>query len=142
LWAGLVPTEEIVMAEPQPSNPSLAQIVREATDASSRLVIDELRLARAELVATVNNSRAGLIWIAAGVAPIVLGIIALPFTVVFGLALVMPAWVAALITAVVMIGTGVALCVVGLRRIRQQMPLKKTIETLKEDAQWLKRHLS
>jgi hypothetical protein len=56
----------------------------------------------------------------------------------FALELVLPAWAAAVILgAVLLIGAGIAVSA-GLRRWKEVKPPVKTMQTVKEDALWIK----
>lgn len=59
---------------------------------------------------------------------------------VLGLAIVLPAWAAALIVGVVLAAVGAALIVVGRRRMRAAAPLAptRTLETVQEDIGWMR----
>jgi hypothetical protein len=64
---------------------------------------------------------------------------------IFALATVMPAWLAALVVTVVFVAIAGALALVGKKRIQKAGPpipeatiesVKQTIETVKEEAKW------
>jgi hypothetical protein len=60
---------------------------------------------------------------------------------VLALAIVLPAWAAAVIVGVVLAGVAVVLAFVGRARLRAAGPLapKETIETVQEDIAWIRR---
>ncbi|WP_018587835.1 phage holin family protein [Salinispora arenicola] len=104
------------------SDPSTAELVQRATEQVSRLVRDELALARVELAQ--KGKRAGIgIGLFGGAAALALyGLGALAATVILLLALIMPGWVAALIVAVVLfVGAGV-LALIGKKQVGQAVP--------------------
>ena len=102
--------------------PSTAELVQRAGDQLSRLVRDELALARTELAAKGRKAGtgAGLLGGAGLVALYALG--ALVLAAIAGLAEAVPAWLAALIIggALSVIAGGMAL--LGRRRVRQALP--------------------
>ncbi|GAA2699754.1 phage holin family protein [Micromonospora olivasterospora] len=102
--------------------PSTAELVQRATEQISRLVRDELALARAEL--TQKGKRAGigigLFGGAGGLA--VYGLGALVAAAILLLALVLPAWVAALVVAVVLFAVAGILALVGKKQVSQAVP--------------------
>ena len=104
------------------------------------LVRAELALARAELVAAVRR-----LAVAAGlaVAAAVLGLLALgtlTATAVIALANVWPAWLAALVVALVLLALAGILLLVGIKLVRRAAPPvpADTIESIKEDVEWVK----
>jgi hypothetical protein len=103
------------------------------------LVRSEVRLARAEV-----REEAGLVlwagmWLGLGVAGAMAAGMLLLWSVVFGLALVLPMWAATLVTGGVMAGVAFALCVVGRQRLAGIRPgPDRAIESIKEDLEWLK----
>jgi uncharacterized membrane protein YqjE len=112
-----------------------------ATD-SATLVRNELTLASKELgqKATVGGKAVSVALVAAflGLASIVfLGIAAME-----AIATVQPRWVAALIVAAaLLIITGIAALAAGSRLKKLSISPAQTIETLKEDSEWLKKQV-
>ncbi|WP_017589827.1 phage holin family protein [Nocardiopsis ganjiahuensis] len=122
-----------------PEDRSLAELVGEVTDDLQRLFRQELALAKAEIreEAAKAGKAAGLLSGAgfAGYMTVVL----LSFAAVFGLAeLIGLGWAAAAV-AVLWAIAGTVMFFVGRNRMRQVSPKpERTVETLKEDAQWVK----
>jgi hypothetical protein len=119
---------------------SLGELLRQLSEQTTRLVHQELELAKAELTQKGKQAGAGAgLFGGAGA----LGLAALgALTACFILALnaVMPAWLAALIVAV---GYGVIAAFLALRgrdKVKQATPLvpEQTVETVKEDVEWAK----
>ncbi|HEX4815879.1 MAG TPA: phage holin family protein [Nonomuraea sp.] len=116
------------------------RLVNDLSDQVSRLVKDELRLARMEL--TEKGKRAGLgagLFGAAGTIAF-LGGATLVAAVVLLLALVMPGWVAALIVAVVLFAIAAVLGLVGRKQVKQAAPPipAETIASVKADVDMVK----
>jgi uncharacterized membrane protein YqjE len=119
---------------------SLGELLRQLSEQTTRLVHQELELAKAEL--TQKGKQAGMgagMFGAAGA----LGLAALgALTACFILALnaVMPAWLAALIVAVVYGAIAAFLALRGRDKVKQATPLvpEQTVETVKEDVEWAK----
>ena len=114
---------------------STADLVKQAAEQISRLVRDELRLAQAEI--TEKGKRAGIgagLFGGAGVVALY-GLAALLTSIVLLLALAMPAWVAALIVAVVLFGTAGVLALAGRGQVRQATPPMpaEAMESVKAD---------
>jgi uncharacterized membrane protein YqjE len=123
-----------------PGNASTADLVQRASEQISRLVRDEIRLAAAELKAKGRHAGvgAGLFGGAAVVALYALG--AAIATVVVALALVMPAWLAALIVTVVLFAVAGLMSLIGRGQVRQVGPPvpEQAVESVKEDVQTVK----
>jgi uncharacterized membrane protein YqjE len=119
---------------------SIGELLKQLSEQTTRLVHQELELAKAEL--TQKGKQAGMgagMFGGAGA----LGLAALgALTACFILALnaIMPAWLAALIVAVVYGIVAFVLVKQGQARIKRATPPvpEQTIETVKEDVQWAK----
>ncbi|HEX2049665.1 MAG TPA: phage holin family protein [Actinomycetota bacterium] len=117
----------------------LGELLRELSQETATLVRQEIALARAELAQTGKKAGIGAgMFGGAGAA----GLMALgSLTACFILALnaAMPAWLAALIVALVYGAIAAVLALRGRDRIQEATPpAPQTIETVKEDAQWVK----
>jgi hypothetical protein len=118
---------------------SIGEIIGNISDDLSQLFRQEVELAKAEIrqEATKAGKAAGMLG-GAGFAGY-LAVVLLSFAVVFGLSNVMDAGWAALIVAVVWGAIGAVLFVNGRKKMKTVDPVpRRTAETLKEDAQWLK----
>ncbi|MEV0734051.1 phage holin family protein [Polymorphospora sp. NPDC050346] len=104
------------------SEQSTAELVQHASEQVSRLVRDELALARAELTEKGKHAGVGAGLFGGGGALALYGLGAL--FVAFGLllALVMPGWLAALIVAVVLFAAAGVLAMVGKKQVQQAVP--------------------
>jgi uncharacterized membrane protein YqjE len=118
----------------------LGELLKQLSEQTTRLVHQELELAKAELTQKGKQAGAG-----AGLfgAAAVLGFLALAaLTTCFILALdaVMPAGLAALIVAVVYGAVAAVLALRGRAKVKQATPPvpEQTIETVKEDVEWAK----
>jgi uncharacterized membrane protein YqjE len=123
---------------------SLGELLRQLSEQTTRLVHQELELAKAELQQKGKQAGAGAgLFGGAGA----LGLAALgALTACFILALdaVMPAWLAALIVAVIYGAIAAFLALRGRDKVKQATPLvpEQTIETMKEDVEWAKTQTS
>ncbi|WP_433349362.1 phage holin family protein [Micromonospora sp. CA-111912] len=104
------------------SEPSTAELVQRATEQVSRLVRDELALARAELTQKGKHAGIGIGLFGGGGALALYGLGALIAAVILLLALVMPAWLGALIVAVVLFLLAGILALVGKKQVSQAVP--------------------
>ena len=120
---------------------SIAELVKLASEQISRLVRDELRLAQAELAVKGKHAGIGLgLFGGAGIF-VVYGVGVVLATVILALALVMPAWLAALIVAVALFLIAGIMALIGRGQVRQASPpmpetavnsVRQDIETVTE----------
>jgi len=115
-------------------------LVRQLSEQVSTLVRDELALARVELVE--KGKRAGIgVGLFGGAGMFAwYGFGALIATVILALALAMPAWLAALIVAVVLFAVACVLALVGKKEVSQAAPPMPTeaVASTKADVQTIK----
>ncbi|MDO3704097.1 phage holin family protein [Micromonospora sp. C28SCA-DRY-2] len=104
------------------SEPSTAELVQRATEQISRLVRDELALARAELAQKGKHAGIGIGLFGGGGALALYGLGALVATAILLLDLAMPAWLAALIVAVVLFVVAGVLALVGKKQVSRAVP--------------------
>ena len=120
------------------AEPSVGQLVTEATNAMSTLIRGEIELAKLELRSTVKNARAGIgLFAAAGVV--------LVFSLTFGFialaegitALGLQRWLSYLIVfGVQLLVVGLAV-VLGIKKVKAVRSPQKTIRTTKETVEYL-----
>jgi putative superfamily III holin-X len=118
---------------------SIGELIGDISNDLSQLFRQEVELAKAEIKqeATKAGKAAGMLG-GAGFAGY-LAVVLLSFALVFGLANVMDAGWAALIVAVIWAVIGAVLYATGRKRLKTVDPVpRRTVDTLKEDAQWLK----
>jgi uncharacterized membrane protein YqjE len=117
------------------SEPSTAELVQRATEQVSRLVRDELALARAELTEKGKHAGIGVGLLAGGGALAFLGLGALITAAILLLALVLPAWAAALIVAAVVFLIAGVLALLGKKQVSQAVPPvpQATVQSLRAD---------
>jgi hypothetical protein len=101
---------------------SVAELIRRASDDVSRLVRDELQLARVELTTKARNAGVGAGLIGAGVGLAWYGVGVLIAAAVLGLAVVLPAWLAALLVGVVLLLVAGTTALVGRGRLQRAVP--------------------
>jgi hypothetical protein len=119
---------------------TLGEMFAELSRETRTLVQQELQLAKTELTekASKMGKAAGLI-VGGGLIAYggVLAIIAAMVLILIAIGL--PPWAAALVGGVLVAGIGYLLIRTGLAALKpQELTPQKTIDTLKEDAQWLK----
>jgi predicted phage tail protein len=122
------------------SEASIAELVKQLSEQTSRLAREEVELAKAELA--VKGKRAGLgvgMFGGAGVFGFY-GLGGLIVAAVLGLATSVAAWLAALIVAVVLGGIAALLGLQGKSKVQRATPPvpEQATESVKEDVQWAK----
>ncbi len=126
-------------SDPAPAEASTGQLISQLSTQMSRLVRDELQLARAELQQSAKNAgtSAGLFGGAGVVA--LYGVGALIACVILALALVVPAWLSALIVTVVLFALAGILALVGRKKAAQVAPpVEHTVDSIKQDVETIK----
>ncbi|HET8680927.1 MAG TPA: phage holin family protein [Micromonosporaceae bacterium] len=118
-----------------PAEQSTAELIQNASEQISRLVRDELRLARAELASKGRTAGIGVGLLGGGGVVALYGVAALLTALVLGLAEVMPAWVAALLVGVVLLAVAGVLALVGRGRVREAAPPvpEETVASVRRD---------
>ena len=119
---------------------SLGQMFADLSQEARTLIHQELQLAKTELTEKASTMARGAAFVVGGGLLAYGGLLAIVAAIVLVLiALGLPAWAGALLGGVVVAGTGYVLIRSGLAALRpQQLVPRETIETLKEDAQWLR----
>jgi hypothetical protein len=131
---------ELATTRRDQSDQSIAALIKQVSEESSRLLRGELRLAQAEMTEKAKTAGAG---IGAFGAAAVLGWFALGCfltTAILALALVLPAWLGALIVAVVVaIAAGIA-ALLGKKKVSEAAPPvpSNTVESVKKDVEEIK----
>jgi Flp pilus assembly protein TadB len=123
-----------------PRERPLPELLKQLSEETTRLVRQEIELAKAEL--TQKGKQAGMgagLFGAAGAIGF-LALAALTACFILALDVVMPAWLAALIVAVVYGAVAAVLAMRGRAKVKQAVPPvpEQTIETVKEDVEWAK----
>ncbi len=117
-------------------------LVSDLTSDMSRLVRDELQLAKAELKDKGKEAGVG-IGLFGGAGTIALyGLGALIAAAICGLAVVLPAWLSALIVAVVLFAVAAVVALLGKRHVTRATPPipQRAVEGVHEDIEALRGH--
>jgi len=118
---------------------SLGDLVSELTDDLSKLMRQELELAKAEIRQEAGKAGKATGMLAAAGFAGYLTTVLLSLALVFALGAVMPLGWAALIVAAIWGITGAVLYTTGRTRLRAVNPKpERTVDTLKENAEWAK----
>ena len=127
-------------ATPPPPDDSIAALISQVTEESSRLVRTELKLAQVEMTAKAKTAGVGIG--AFGVAGVLalFGIGCLIVTAIFALALVLPTWAAALIVGVLVLAVAGVAALIGKKKVGEATPPMPTsaVENVKADVAEIK----
>jgi uncharacterized membrane protein YqjE len=123
-----------------PADRSTAELLRQLSQQTGDLVRQEMELAKAEL--TEKGKAAGLgagMFGGAGLVALY-AVGALTASAILALAIVLDAWLAALIIGVVYAGIAGILALTGRKKVEQATPPvpEQAIESTKEDVEWTK----
>jgi len=127
-------------AERNQAEASVAELVTQLTEQSSRLLRNELQLAMAEMQQKAKHAGIGAgMFGAAGIIAL-FGAGALVTTAILALALALPAWLSALIVTAGLFAVAGAVALVGRRQVAQATPAapKESIERVKADVETVK----
>ena len=117
----------------------LGELFSDLANETSTLVRNEVALAKIELTQKATDIGKNIGFLAIGGAVAYAAFLALAAAIIMLLAKAMPAWVAALIIAFLVAATAWLLISSALSKLqRTELMPEQTVETLKEDAQWIK----
>lgn len=125
---------------PDRTDPSLPELLTQLSEQTSRLVRDELALAKVEMADKAKHAGVGIgLFSVAGLLGLY-GLGLLLATAVLALALALPAWLAALImTGLVLAAAGVA-AIVGKKQVSTATPVvpQDTLDSVRQDVATVK----
>lgn len=125
----------------QPGEPTTGALVSRLSEDVSRLIRDELRLAQAEMTTKAKHAGIGVgLFGTAGVIAFYAGGVLIA-TAILALALVLDAWLAALIVGIVLLVAAGIAGLVGKKQVDQATPPvpTETIESVQRDVDAVKR---
>jgi uncharacterized membrane protein YqjE len=118
---------------------SIGELFADLSRDMSRLVRDEIALARTEMTQKASRAGTDVAGMAAGALILYGGFLVLLATLVIALAHAMSWWLAALIVGVVVVAIGGGLAWYYWNKLSSINPMpRQTVETLKEDKEWIK----
>ncbi|NLG50635.1 MAG: phage holin family protein [Chloroflexi bacterium] len=118
---------------------TLADLFTELLDETRLLVRQEISLARVEMANKARGFARDIAMMAFAALLLFVAFQVLVATAILILDLVLPAWLSALIVGVALAAIGVVLGVIGLRNFQNRgVAPEDTIETLKEDREWIR----
>ena len=121
---------------------SLGDLFGELSQETSTLIRQEVQLAKAEMSEKVSEIGKNVAILAVGGFLAYAGLLALIATLILILAEVMAGWLAALLVTLVILIIGSVLIMKGLNDLKSINPApEQTLETLKEDKEWVQRQI-
>ena len=134
------------MAQPQQvykDDRSLGDLFSELAGETGTLVRQELALAQVEITKKATAVGTNVGFLAAGGAVGYAGFLAILAGVIIGLSGFIPAWAAALVVGAVVAGIGFFLISSALASLKTtELTPTESVESIKEDAKWLKDQVS
>ena len=130
-------------AVPVKEDRSIGELFSELANETGTLVRQEVALAQTEMMSKLTSVGKNAGYVAAGGAVGFAAFLTLLAAIVAGLSYFMPVWLSALIVAIVVGAVAfyfVSSAIAALKRT--SLAPDETVNTLKEDAQWLKRQVS
>lgn len=122
---------------------SMGDLFSELTANTSLLARQEFQLAKVEMQDKARNAAGDIAIVALGAALGNAALLALVAAAVLGLSLYMDAWLAALLVAIVVGVIAAILISVGLSALKEIDPIpEQSVESLREDKEWLTRQMS
>ena len=121
---------------------SVGELFAELAKESSTLVRQEVQLAKVEITQKAARVGKNVGYLAVGGAVAYAALLALMAAAIIALANVMPWWASALVVAVIVGIVAAVLIMKALSALREtDITPRQTVETLKEDAQWVKEQM-
>ncbi len=122
---------------------SVGQLVSQLTEQMSRLVKDEVQLAKVDLTAKGKKAGIGIGMFSGAGLLAFFGFGALVTTAILGLAYLVPAWLSALIVGVVLFAVAAVLALMGKKEVSEATPPvpQAAVDGLKQDVQTVKEGL-
>ena len=122
---------------------SVPGLIKSLADDVTQLFAQEIALAKVEVSSAVSDAKTGLVSLAIGLGVLFAGFIVLLMAAVYGLALVVEPWLAALIVGGVVALVGVVLLMKAKKALNPKaMVPDRTINSLRRDEAMLRRATS
>jgi hypothetical protein len=112
----------------------VTEVLQKVTEESKALIGEELQLARTELTSKVKSAGKGAGFLGAAAVAAIFGAMALTAAIILALALVMPAWAAALVVAAAYLAVAGILALSGRNQVQAATPFipERALRTLSD----------
>jgi hypothetical protein len=122
---------------------SIGELFSELANETSTLIRQEISLAQVEMTQKATKAGKNVGFLAAGGAIGYAGLLAIVAGIIMGLSYFMPAWLAAIIVGAVIAVASYVLISSALTALKNmEVKPAATVETIKEDARWLKNQVT
>jgi len=127
-------------SDPAAGEPSTGELINRLTAQSTELIRSELQLAKLEMTEKAKHAGVGVGMFGGAGLVALYGLGTLIAAIVLALALLLPAWLAALIVAVVLFAIAGVVALLGKKQVAQATPAKpeRTVENVQRDVQTVK----
>ena len=134
-------SDDRALTDPDPHELSTPQLISRASEQTAQLIRSEMQLARADLKEAARHAGLGVgLFGTAGVLALY-GLGALIATLILALALIVPAWLAALTVTLVLFATAGAAALMGKQQVSAAPPpLRDSIDSVEQDVRTVKEH--
>ena len=120
---------------------SISEVFQDIIRNVQEIVRSEVRLAKTEVREEAVRAKPMARLLSVGIVTALFALFFLLFTIVYGLATVIPLWAAALIVGAVLAFAATVLLTSGISQFKQIYPNRdRTVETIKENVGWAKQH--
>lgn len=125
---------------PAAGEPSTGELINRLTAQSTELIRSELQLAKTEMTEKAKHAGVGIGMFGGAGLVALYGLGTLIAAIVLALALVLPAWLSALIVAVVLFAIAGVVALLGKKQVTQAAPAapERTIDNVKKDVETVK----
>jgi uncharacterized membrane protein len=121
------------------TNRSLSGVFQDILRDVQEIVRSEVNLAKAEIRQEASKVASSTRWVIGGAVTGLFAVLFLLWAIVYAIALVWPLWAAALLVAAALSIAAAVLLLGGIRRFKQVHPTpERTLETIKENVEWVK----
>jgi hypothetical protein len=126
------------------NDPSIADVLKGAVRDAQELVRSEIALAKAEAREEVTRMGMGAAFLAAGAVAAVVGTMLLMMTIAWAISelAAWPVWAGFAIATLVMLLAAAALAIAGKSRLTAGRRMPRTVDTLKENMEWMRARTS
>jgi len=127
-----------------PQDSTFSDVVKQALHDAQELVRSELALAKAEARAEVSRLAVGAGLILGGIVAAAIGLVLLTMTIAWAISegLTWPVWAGFGVVTIAMVLIAAVLAFVGRCRLTAARHMPRTVDTLKENAQWMRTRMS
>ncbi|WP_062389667.1 phage holin family protein [Pseudomonas abietaniphila] len=125
------------------SDPSLLGLVRRLAHEVPALISEEVALAKSEIRSSIETAKAATAAVAGGVVFMLAGLVILLMAAVYGLALFVSLWLAALVVGAVAMIVGFVMVQSGKKQLEpSQLAPERTMQSLSKDKEAIQRKVS